>query len=354
MNLISKIQSKKLLTHLVFWVLVFLFYQYFFAYSTNNGIDGPWFAMMLLPLSMLVTYFFIYFLIPEYLLQKRYFKFGLYSLYTFLISVDFIGLTVAFYYLLWVPLNPDGMPFMSRQFVYVIILMYLVVMSVSFVKILSENFTKEAKNRELKNKILEADLQLKKQELDYLKKQIHPHFLFNSLNTIYGLALIKDEATPDVIIKLSNLLDYILYQVGKPLVSLQNEVNHIEEYIALEGFRFKDTLDVELNRGEISENVQIAPMLLIPFVENAFKHGKIVGNRLKVKIDIGMQKGSLFLKVENSWNGDKEALQSSGIGLTNIRKRLDLLYPDTYELEVVPGIENFKIELIVNNLVVHG
>ncbi len=310
--------------------------------------------MMLLPLTMIITYFFIYYLIPKYLLQKRYVKFGLYSLYTFVISVDFIGLTVAFYYLLWANMKLGRMPFMSQQFVYIVILVYLIVLSVSFVKVLSENFMKDAKNKELENKILDAELQLKKQELDYLKKQIHPHFLFNSLNTIYGLALSKDEATPDVIMKLSNLLDYILYQVGKPLVSLQNEVNHIEEYIALESLRFKDTLEVELKKGEVFENVQIAPMLLIPFVENAFKHGKIVNQRLKVKIDVGMQKGGLYLTVENSWNRNEELLQSSGIGLTNIRKRLDLLYAENYKLDVISETKSFKIELIVDNLEVNG
>lgn len=345
---------KRGLIHLVFWMLVFLFYQYFFTYSTNNGINGPLFSLLLLPLTILITYFYNYFLIPRYLLQKRYVKFGLYSLYTFLISVDFIGLTVAFYFLFWANLELGQMPFMSKQFVYIVVLVYLVVLSVCFVRILSENFIKEAKNKELRNKILEAELQLKNQELDYLKKQIHPHFLFNSLNTIYGLALQKEEVTPDVILKLSNLLDYILYQVNKPLVSLQNEVNHIEEYVALEELRFKDTLEVKLKKGKISEQVQIAPMLIIPFVENAFKHGTILNGKLKVEIDVGMREGNLYLTVENSWNGDVKTLENNGIGLANIRKRLDLLYAEKYQLKVTSLKESFRIELIVKSLEANG
>ena len=348
-DIISKIKSKKVFTHVIFWVLVFFFYRYFFAYSTNNGIDGPTFSMMLLPLTMVVTYFFIYYLIPKYLLTKRYVKFGLYGFYSFIISVDFIGLAVAFYFLFWADMKQGRMPFMSQQFVYIVVLVFLVVLSVSFVKILSENFIKEAKNKELENKILEADLQLKKQELDYLKKQIHPHFLFNSLNTIYGLALSKDEATPDVIMKLSNLLDYILYQVGKPSVSLVNEVNHIEEYIALESLRFRDTLDVDMKKGNLPEHVQIAPMLLIPFVENAFKHGKIVDGKLKVSIEVGLKDGNLRLFVANSWKGDANENEKVGIGLANIQKRLDLLYNDSYLLEVKPDSDIFKVELIVQN-----
>ena len=353
-DLISKIRSKQIITHVIFWVLVFFFYRYFFAYSTNNGINGPTFSLMLLPLTIVVTYFFIYCLIPKYLLTKRYVKFGLYGFYSFIISVDFIGITVAIYFLLWADMKQGRMPFVSQQFVYIVVLVFLVVLSVSFVKILSENFKKEAKNNELKNKILEAELQLKNQELDYLKKQIHPHFLFNSLNTIYGLALQKDEATPDVILKLSNLLDYILYQVSKPLVSLEKEVNHIEEYIALEEVRFKDSLNVELKKGQIAKNTQVAPMLLIPFVENAFKHGNKVAGKLKVKIDVEMHNGNLYLQVENSWNKGKDSFQNQGIGLSNIRKRLDLLYPEKYSLTVIPNEESFKIELIVNNLQVNG
>ncbi len=110
------------------------------------------------------------------------------------------------------------MPPMSKNFLFILILVYLIVGVVSFVSILNHSFETASKNRELQNKILNAQLQFKEQELLYLKRQIHPHFLFNTLNTIYGLALKQSKHTPDIIMKLSNLLDYILYQVNKPKV----------------------------------------------------------------------------------------------------------------------------------------
>jgi len=133
------------------------------------------------------------------------------------------------------------MPPMSQNYIFILILVYLIVGIISFMSLLSHNFKTLSKNKELENKILETQLQLKDQELQYLKKQIHPHFLFNTLNTIYGFALKQSKNTPDIILKLSNLLDYILYQVNKPKVSLKEEILHVKEYIDLEKIRFQDT-----------------------------------------------------------------------------------------------------------------
>ncbi|MBP2834332.1 histidine kinase, partial [Aquimarina sp. U1-2] len=108
--------------------------------------------------------------------------------------------------------------------------------------------------KKLETKILETQLKLKDQELNYLKMQIHPHFLFNTLNTMYGFALKKADETPEMILKLSNLLDYLLYQVDKPFVALIDEINHIDDYIELEKMRFNDTLQVNFNTENILED----------------------------------------------------------------------------------------------------
>ncbi len=164
-------------------------------------------------------------------------------------------------------------------------------------------------------------------------QQIHPHFLFNTLNTIYGLALKQSKQTPEIILKLSNLLDYILYQVEKPRVSLREEVLHIKEYIELEKIRFQDTLKVEFNSSEIHEGIQIAPMLLIPFVENAFKHGKLKRGYLRIRIDILVENLMLDFSIKNSVLSEEAGENENGIGLENFRKRLDLNYKDNYRLE---------------------
>jgi hypothetical protein len=232
------------------------------------------------------------------------------------------------------------MPPMSKNFFFILILVFLVVGIVNFISLLNNNFKTISKNKELQNKILNTQLQLKEQELHYLKHQIHPHFLFNTLNTIYGFALKQSVQTPEIILKLSNLLDYILYQVNKPTVSLKEEVLHIKEYIELEKIRFQDTLKVAFTSSEIDENIQIAPMLLIPFVENAFKHGSIINGFLRIEINVKVINNQLEFYVGNTVLKGNQKKKTSGIGLENIQKRLELNYAGNYKL--ISEIENMQ------------
>lgn len=230
------------------------------------------------------------------------------------------------------------------------ILVFLVSGIVSFITLLNYNFKTLSKNKELQNKILETQLQLKEQELHYLKMQIHPHFLFNTLNTIYGFALKRSVQTPEIILKLSNLLDYILYQVNKPSVSLKEEILHIKEYIELEKIRFKDTLKVIFVSDEIEEKIQIAPMLLIPFVENAFKHGTLVDGFLQIEVKASVQNNTLNFSTRNSSDKTKKEENNGGIGLKNIHKRLELNYQGNYVLNMERKGKWFLTELIISNL----
>jgi hypothetical protein len=224
-----------------------------------------------------------------------------------------------------------------------VVCVMLIVSLISGIKLIQHNYKSILKNEDLKNKILQTQLQLKKQELSMLKMQIHPHFLFNSLNTIYGFALKKRDEAPEMILKLSNLLDYILYKIEKPTVSLENEINHLEDYISLEKLRFHDTLEVNLIKGDDISEMYIAPMLLIPFVENSFKHGVIIDGSLKVDIHLKIANNCLFFEIENSSKRKEET--NTGIGLPNIRKRLEMLYPGKHQLEIIRNNNTFKVHL---------
>lgn len=239
---------------------------------------------------------------------------------------------------------------MSKNFFFILILVYLIVGMVSFVSVLNHNFRTDSRNKELQNKILAAQLQIKEQELHYLKMQIHPHFLFNTLNTIYGFALKQSKQTPEIILKLSNLLDYILYQINKPRVSLNEEVMHIREYIELEKIRFQDTLKVSLLSDEINEDIQMAPMLLIPFVENAFKHGQIRDGFMEVEIELKIAGSSLDFCIRNTVIAEEIKEENSGIGLENIRKRLELNYKDNYQLDQEIKNNWYEVKLSILNL----
>lgn len=347
-NVLNK--SKFVVVHLLFWIGVWFFYVYFFSYNSTNSNYITWFSSFLLPVTMITTYFVVYYLIPKYLLVKKYKLFILYGFYTLVFSTYLIVLTIIGCFIFLSNLEMAKMPPMSRNYIFILILVYLVVGIVSFVSLLNHNFKTISKNKELQNKILETQLQIKSQELQYLKKQIHPHFLFNTLNTIYGFALKQSTDTPEIILKLSNLLDYILYQVNKPKVSLNEEVLHIKEYIELEKIRFQDTLKVSFKSDAISEEIQVAPMLLIPFVENAFKHGNLIDGFLTVEIAITFLNDEFIFSIKNTVLNADENQHESGIGLENIQKRLNLLYKDNHELIIEKRDNWFCVTLMINNL----
>jgi len=234
----------------------------------------------------------------------------------------------------------------SKNMVFVAISVYLVVILVSAFKLLQLNLKHTEETKKLENKILETQLKLKEQELNYLKMQIHPHFLFNTLNTMYGFALKKADETPEMILKLSNLLDYLLYQVDKPFVLLKEEINHINDYIELEKMRFNDTLHISFITDTISENLKIAPMLLLPFVENSFKHGSIKDGQLNIKINLACTNKTIRFYIENTTS--KTEASQKGIGLENIKKRLNLLYHDKYTLQIDTKNDIFKVNLKLN------
>ena len=350
MNLSKIINSRFIATHLLFWTGVWFFYAYFFSYNSTDANFVTWFSLFLLPVTMITTYFVVYFLIPKYLLVKKYALFALYSVYTLILSTWLILMTIFTSLVFLSNLRIEQMPPMSRNYVFVLILVYLIVLLVSFITLLNQNFKTESKNKELQNKILETQLQIKDQELQYLKKQIHPHFLFNTLNTIYGFALKQSIDTPDIILKLSNLLDYILYQVSKPKVSLEEEIMHLKEYIALERIRFQDTLKVSFETENNFNNKTIPPMLLIPFVENAFKHGNLIEGFLQIDIQIKLVDDTLHFTIKNTVKQDLDPTKNSGIGLQNIKKRLDLIYADHYELNVESKNNWFVVDLHIDTI----
>ncbi len=339
---IMKSIIKRILKHILFWIGVWFFYIFFFNYDSNNFQYSLWTASFILPITIALSYFIIYYLIPKYLLTKKYLLFTLYSFYTFIISTYLIFITILVSFIYLSKLKFSNIPKISRNYVFILILIYLVAGIISFVHLLNNNSKTVSKNKELENKILETKLLLKEQELLFLKSQIHPHFLFNTLNTIYGFALKESKETPELILKLSGLLDYILYQSNKPNVRLYDEISHIKNYITLEKVRFQDSLNVIEQFENVSENIQIAPMLLIPLVENAFKHGSIIDNRLTVDIKLSVEnEKDLIFSIKNTTK-NTEKKKKKGIGLINLRKRLELHYNKEYEL-ILENEENWFI-----------
>lgn len=184
-------------------------------------------------------------------------------------------------------------------------------------------------------------------ELQFLKSQLNPHFLFNSLNNIYSLAYQKSDKTADAIMKLSEIMRYMIYESNTPTVSLSKEVDYLKNYIELQKIRFKDGAFVEMIlNGEIDDQ-KIVPLMLISFVENAFKHGVVTDPLEPVKIEIIANQKILHFSVINKKNNQNKDAQG-GVGLTNVERRLQLIYPDRYKLNVVNSATHYTCELMID------
>lgn len=340
---------RKIVLHTIFWVLVLIFFSYFFGAPNGNIVFTGSFSAFLLPVTMATTYTMVYYLIPSFLLQKRYLLFTLYSVYTLILSAFALIISIFYGLVFLMDMNYSEMPPPARSLLFMMVVVYLVVVLVSAFTLLKKNYTSEAENKALENKILEAQLKLKEQELHYLKMQVHPHFLFNTLNTLYGHALRKSEETPDMILKLSNLLDYLLYQVDKPRVSLSSEIEHIKDYIALEKMRFRNSLSVELDLPSHPNQITIAPMLLIPFVENSFKHGELIDGKLTIRISLKVSEEKLWFTIKNSVKNPGIPNRNNGIGLKNLQKRLELLYRENHSLSIQRNANIFEAQLALTH-----
>jgi sensor histidine kinase YesM len=186
-------------------------------------------------------------------------------------------------------------------------------------------------------------------ELSYLKAQINPHFLFNSLNSIYSLAIVKSPKTPTAIIKLSSMMRYVISDTANRFVSLEKEINYINSYIELQKIRLDDTASVNYTfSGEI-ENKKIAPLLLIPFIENAFKHGVNPEEVSQIDIQISVSETSLYLHVFNLKVPHIQDLKAiSGFGLKNSQEQLSLLYSKKHELKIDDKEHSFTVTLKID------
>lgn len=329
------------LWHILFWVVIY------FVYSlTYGGYWGHYYEefvinLTLLPVRILGTYTLIYLLLPLILKKKQFVKFSvLVAIHAFLYGF-LIWLTL--YYTNFFPSYADYSQypvFYIPKIFNKIISNYGIPVLAATIVIFKKWYLDELNSKKLAQEKLEA-------ELKFLKSQIHPHFLFNTLNNLYALTLIKSEKTPDIVLKLSELLDYMLYNSNVEFVLLRKEIEILESYLELEKLRYDKRLDLKyLLEGNI-ENKQIAPLILLPFIENSFKHGASNDRATpKVEIKIKVADEYLHLYVFNSTqvkNSDKKV--SEGIGLKNVRRRLELIYPDAHQLDCIQKSKQFEVDL---------
>jgi len=195
----------------------------------------------------------------------------------------------------------------------------------------------------------ELQAQTLQSELKFLKSQINPHFLFNTLNSLYALTLKKSDQAPEIVLKLSEMMRYMLYECNVPMVPLQKEVNYLKNYLELEKLRQGKKMKIDLQVNGEARNQRIAPLMFIPFVENCFKHG--ISNQITegfVNIGLDIDIDTVTVNIQNSkapTRPSNTGKKSGGIGLVNVRRRLNLLYPDKHSLTINEDPNTYRVIL---------
>lgn len=332
--------------HVLFWSIYFFLnflrwgsYHSDYLYAFNSNLIG-------FPIHIALCYFNIYVLMPRLLFKKKYLAYVV-----LIITAIFLMVVVKFnltYYLLNTNVWPEGPKVTNTlSFDYVVDMMIgelYVITFVTAIKITMDWLYENKRVNELQKIQLET-------ELLFLRSQISPHFFFNTLNNIYALAVEKSDKTPKLIIKLSELMRYFLYETGERKQDLDKEIIYIENYLELEKLRYGEQLNVTTTiTGNIAD-AEISPMLLLAFVENAFKHGgkKNLGH-INITLDFVIKEEFLYFTIRNPLPGSpvhkKTPKPIGGIGLKNVRKRLELGYdPEDYDLRIMQNDKEFIIEL---------
>lgn len=357
MSYLKQIQAfflkKRLLQHITFWCLFFLLIitgdLIVYKFSVYKAIILR--TCYLIP-QILMAYYIAYYIIPGFFeRKKKILIFISLLLGTYLIS--------AFQRILVIHIAEPLLrhPGNEQESIEEILtdLVTLLYYSISFFSVtLIFLFVKFFVNYiKIKEDGLKLDKEKAEAELKALRTQLHPHFLFNTLNNIYTLSLENSTKTPESIAKLSEILDHILYKCNGKYVTLSSEVELLKNYIALEKLRYDDRLKVNFTTS-IENNIQIPPLILLSLTENAFKHGAGEDSGSpEIDIHISQSEGMFIFKISNTISKEYHSNNPQAIGLSNIVKQLDLLYPGSYKFVAEKNINRFVVFLEINQNTIH-
>lgn len=346
--ILSNDRRSRIGRHLLFWTAAWVFQGliYGFLYDTTAPIAFAVSfteAFLYMPMHMWLGYMLAYFVLPKMVYKGKYWLAFMSVIVLILISAMLAPLTlinVIEPFREWV-----GFPSRFHSVFYSFMggLRGALTVSGFFVaiKLVKEWYLNTLEKEKLEKGKLRAELEL-------LKSQLHPHFMFNTLNSIYSMALHNSAQTAGAIHKLSNLMRYMITECNTPAISLEQEIQMIKTYIELEQGRLGNRLDHSMNvSGQLSGHT-IAPLLLLPFVENSFKHGAFaVEDQAWISLDIALKNDQFVFKLINGKNSGSNP-PSSGIGLVNVKKRLSLLYPQAHDLRISEDEETYVVTLTLS------
>jgi len=316
------------LINCVIWV--FLFFIPFLLLEPRDGITTYLQRIALTSALTVLLYYFNYlYLIPKYLFTQKFLAYLLVILGVLVISCILVNLYFYYYVSVVQSWHHRPGPIIGRgMWVPLFPLLTGIAIGIS-IRLAKEWARNEKERRELQAEKLIS-------ELAFLKSQVNPHFLFNTLNNICSLARKKSDDTEPAIIKLSQIMRYMITDSSQDKVSLEEEVDYVNNFIELQRIRLSDKVDISFIIDGPLSSIQIEPLLLIPFVENAFKHGVSYNEKSRISIELKTQTGDLSFSVENSKPSVKDSLklEEPGIGLKNVSRRLELLYPGKHQLQI--------------------
>lgn len=295
---------------------------------------------------MVIVYFNYWYLIPRYLSQKR---FVTYIALLFLTAAIIMPIEmVCLYWNIAGHNNIDAqLELLTKQSGHFIFLFMTLIVS-TLLKITKEWLLQQAVQKDLENKNLQS-------ELSFLKSQINPHFLFNTLNSLYALTLKKSDKAPELVLQLSDMMRYMLYKSNEKEVPLDQEIKYIENYLALERTRYGDKARIEFDYvGEPASQYKVAPLLFITFLENSFKHG--LSQSIEhgfVECFIYTENGVIDYTLQNSKTTERDDNYfQGGIGLVNVKRRLELIYPKRYQLDIHETEDTYVVNLKIQGATV--
>ncbi|WP_103070334.1 sensor histidine kinase [Aquimarina sediminis] len=332
--------KNRILKHISFWFLYLLMWvllDVLYGVSLANASYKYLGCLLEIPLY----YLHMYYLWPKYIGSKRY----LYYFLTFtplLVLNSLLVLVFQYYFVYPILIEVPNLP--PDYFSIPRILSFARSILLWFgpptaIKILHDHY---------ENKVNLEKIQKEKKisELNFLRSQINPHFLFNTLNNLYSLSLKGSKKTPDALLQLSNLLSYTLYEGSEDNIPLEKEIKHLHDYIELERLRFGNRLNLLMEMTGNFNEVMITPLILIPIVENAFKHCSLNerGN-VKIQIKIAFQDGELHISTVNPVGNSKDESDRNGIGVQNLSKRLQIIYPQKHIFRLEERSNKFYVDL---------
>ncbi len=333
--------TRRIVYHTTLWIGYILIFTLIQNYGNNRFFFWLTNQLILAFFYAAGVYFNMLYLIPNYLTEKKYGTYGV----LLLLTVFIITPLQLFFLVFKAQAYPDYQVYIYANQAFIYLSTFLFIGFTTIMKIVSDWVRHQRERKELETQTMQS-------ELRFLKSQINPHFLFNTLNNLYALTIKKSDKAPEIVVKLSEMMRYMLYECNEKWVPLHKEVNYIKNYLDLERLRQGKNVEITFDVAGQVANHEIAPLLFITFIENSFKHG--LSNNLNagfVHINLNIEPETVHLYIENSKPKSIPAQfhkRSGGIGLVNVRRRLELLYPKKYKLHIEESPATYGVSLEIN------